>query len=88
MCCGDLSSDEWITLKQDDTSPVDLNCEDDAEHQVLNDDVACASFGYEKEEVHELRLAEYADVLRWEAKCLGRNYLGYDEIRHHNSVKS
>ena len=58
----------------------------DGDHKMR--DVACGTFGYEEEEAHERRLAGYADVLRWEAKCLGYNYLGFDELQHHNSLMS
>lgn len=54
----------------------------DAGHKMH--DVACNDFGEE----YERRLAEYADMLRWEAKCLGRSYLGFDELQHHNGLKS
>ena len=51
-------------------------------------DVACSSFGDENGEARELQLAEYADMLRCEAKCQDRRYLGFDELQQHNCLKS
>ena len=46
--------------------------------------ISFGTFGDEEEEAHEQRLADIADVLRWEAKCLGYVYLGIEEMRGHN----
>ena len=37
MRCGDLSSEEWISLMDNDTCPVDLSDDDGAEQQVSSD---------------------------------------------------
>ena len=53
-------------------------------------DVICCFFGFgeDEEDAHYRRLAEMTAMLRWEAKCLGHQYLGFDEIQQHNSLIS
>jgi hypothetical protein len=46
------------------------------------------TIGCEEEEAQERRQADIADVLRWEAKCLGYKYLGDQEMKQHNSIVS
>jgi hypothetical protein len=48
--------------------------------------VACGTFRCEEEEAHERRLAEYTDVMRWQAKLQGYKYLGFEEMLRHNSI--
>lgn len=43
-------------------------------------DASCGTFGCEEEEW----LVDIADMLRWEARCLGYSYLGEDELHQHN----
>jgi hypothetical protein len=50
--------------------------------------VACGTFGCKQEEAHERRLADFADMQRWEAKCEGFQYLGFEEMQQHNSIMS
>lgn len=50
-------------------------------------DVKCGFFGF-GEDAHYRRLAEMTAMLRWEAKCLGHQYLGFEEIQQHNSLIS
>ena len=52
------------------------------------ENVACGTFGCEQEEAHERRLADFADMQRWEAKCEGFQYLGFEEMQQHNSIMS
>jgi hypothetical protein len=50
--------------------------------------VACDTFGCKQEEAHERRLADFADMQRWEAKREGFQYLGFEEMQQHNSIMS
>jgi hypothetical protein len=43
--------------------------------------MTCGTIGSEEEEeAHERRLAEMSDMLQWEAKCLGVQFLGSEEL--------
>ena len=77
----------------DDAVIVDLSDEDDV--QQLGDcsnkehDAAHGTYGRDdEEESYELRPEKIFDVLRWEANCLGYNYLGFNGIQQHNSMMS
>ena len=43
--------------------------------------MACNTIGREEEQAHERRLEELSAMLRWEAKCLGVQFLGSDELQ-------
>lgn len=86
---------EYLTLENPDTSNPLAHQSDasvrpvtrsqtkyDGDHRKRG--ISFGTFGDEEEEAHERRLADIADVLRWEAKCQGYSYLGIEEMRRHN----
>ena len=42
----------------------------------------------EEDDAHEQREAEIEQMLRWEARCFGYEYLGENELQQHNSIVS
>ena len=46
------------------------------------------TLGCEEDDAHEQREAEIEQMLRWEARCFGYEYLGEHELQQHNSIVS
>lgn len=50
--------------------------------------VFCGTLGCEDDDAHEQREADIEQMLRWEARCFGYEYLGEHELQQHNSIVS
>ena len=85
MCCGDISSEEWSQITTN-VGPVDLS---DIKHQTNNGVNNSEEYDWylnDDEDAHERWLEDVADIYRWEAKCQGCAYLGYEEMWQHNAI--
>jgi hypothetical protein len=91
-----LSEDSLLPESKEDVFPSSeilppakcSRCDSEKKDRSGNENNAalCFSFGYDYEAAREEWLDTILSVRRWEAKCLGINYLGFDELQGLNSL--
>jgi len=70
--------DNQRAAKKTETKKDDNDKENDAPPE---EEVVYGIIGCDEEEEHERRLVDLTNALRWEARCLGRSYLGVEELQ-------
>ena len=77
--------DEDETLLAQDTSISNSRANNSSGKENTRN-IVCGTLGCEEEGAHQRRITDIMNMRCWEAKCLGVNYLGFDELQQHNNT--